>query len=95
MRGLALVACAALLSGCFAYDPGAKKWAYVGNTVMIAGGGGAIATDILTHERCEGTGCPKPEPPFTGAAVVGVMLVTAGIIGLILTATREPVKTSR
>lgn len=95
MRGLALVASAALLSGCFAYDPGAKKWAYVGNTVMIAGGGAAVATDILTHERCEGAGCPKFDPPFTGAAVAGAMLVTAGIIGLILTATREPVKTSR
>ena len=92
MRGIALVA---LLSGCFAYESPAKKWAYVGDTVMLVGGGAAIVADILTHEKCEGATCPKFDPPFTGASVAGVMLVTAGIVGIIFNATREPVKTSR
>jgi len=95
MRGMALLALAALASGCFAYDPGAKKWAYTGDAILIVGGGAAIAGDVLTHEHCEGLGCPKFDPPFTGAAVAGAILVTAGLLGLIFTATREPVKTSR
>ena len=95
MRGLALVACIPLVTGCFAYDPGAKKWAYVGDTVLVVGGGGMIAGDILTHEKCEGTPCPSFDPPFSGAAVAGAILVVAGIIGMLITATRTPVKTSR
>ena len=95
MRGLALVAAFAVWTGCFAYDPAAKKWAYTGDTLMMIGGGGAIAADLLTHEPCEGVACPKFDPPFTGASVAGVMLITAGIIGIVFTATREPVKTSR
>lgn len=94
-RVVALVACAALATGCFGYDSSAKKWAYVGDTVLIAAGGGAIAADILTHEKCEGVGCPAFDPPFGGGTVAGVMLVSAGIIGIIVNATREPVKTSR
>ena len=94
-RVVALVACAALLTGCFGYNPPAQKWAYVGNAVLIAGGGGAIAADLLTHEPCDGVGCPELDPPFGGGTVAGVLLVTAGIVGLIINATREPVKTSR
>jgi hypothetical protein len=52
MRAVALLAFLALVSGCFGYNPSAKRWAYAGNSVLIAGGGGAIAGDILT----------KPEP---------------------------------
>jgi len=94
-RVVALVACAALLTGCFGYSPSAKKWSYAGNAVLIAGGGGAIAGDLLTHEACEGVSCPEFDPPFGGLAVAGALLVTAGIIGIIVTATREPVKTDR
>lgn len=94
-RVVALVACAALATGCIGYDSSAKKWAYVGNTVLILGGGGAAAADILTHEPCEGLNCPDFELPFGGGTVAGAMLVTAGLIGLIVTATRDPVKTSR
>ena len=92
---MALVACAALATGCFGYSSPAKKWAYAGNTVLILAGGGAIAADILTHEPCEGLGCPRFDPPFGGAMVAGAVLVTAGIVGILINATREPVKTSR
>lgn len=94
-RVVALVACAALASGCFGYNSSAKKWAYVGDALLIAGGGAALAADILTHERCQGSPCPAFDPPFGGGSVAGVMLVSAGIIGIIVNATREPVNTSR
>lgn len=94
-RVVALAACAALLSGCFGYSSSAKKWAYVGDAVLIVGGGGAIAADILTREPCEGVSCPDFELPFGGGTVAGAMLVTAGIIGIIVNATRDEVKTSR
>ncbi|HEY5950013.1 MAG TPA: hypothetical protein VIV40_31175 [Kofleriaceae bacterium] len=93
-RVVALVACTTLVTGCFGYNSSAKKWAYVGDTVFIVGGGGAIAGDILTHEKCEGLNC-EFDPPFGGAAVAGALLVTAGIVGLIVNATRSEVKTSR
>lgn len=94
-RAVALVACAAIATGCFGYNSSAKKWAYVGDAVLIAGGGGAIAADLLTHEPCQGSPCPEFEPPFGGGTVAGVLLVSAGIVGIIVNATREPVKTSR
>lgn len=107
MRGLSVVLCAALIastaSGCFGYNPSAKKWAYAGNSVLMLGGAAAIATDVLTHERME---CPPNPPPgsaycsdfslpFGGTMVAGVLLVTAGILGFIVNATRPTVKTSR
>ena len=93
-RVAALLACISLATGCFAYDSSAKKWAYVGDAVFIAGGGGAIAADVLTHKPCEGNNCSF-DPPFGGGTVAGAVLVTAGIIGIIINATRSPVKTSR
>ena len=93
-RVVALVACAALATGCFGYNSSAKKWAYVGDTVLILGGGGAIAADILTKESCEGVDC-NFDPPFGGGTVAGVLLVTAGIVGMVFNATRSTVKTSR
>jgi ABC-type Mn2+/Zn2+ transport system permease subunit len=93
-RVLALVACVALASGCFGYTPSAKKWAYVGDAILIVGGGGAIAADLLTHEPCQGVHCSF-DPPFSGATVAGVLLVSAGIIGIVINATRDEVKTSR
>lgn len=96
MRPVALIACAALLSGCFGYNSSAKKWAYVGDTVLVLGGAAAITVDILDKdEPCMGTGCSDFNAPFGGAMVVGTMLVTAGVIGIIINATRPTVKTSR
>ncbi|HEY5921979.1 MAG TPA: hypothetical protein VIV11_09935 [Kofleriaceae bacterium] len=93
-RVVALVASLALLGGCFGYNSSSKKWAYVGDTVLILGGGGAVAADLLTREPCEGVDC-EFDPPFGGGTVAGVLLVTAGIIGMVINATRSSVKTSR
>lgn len=96
MRAVALLAILASISGCFGYNPGAKKWAYVGNSVLIAGGGGAITADVLTKpDKCEPTDNGCYHPPFGGAMVAGVILVTAGIVGIVINATRSDVKTSR
>lgn len=96
MRAVALLVIVALVSGCFGYNPGAKKWAYVGNSVLIAGGGGAIAGDVLTKpEPCAPTDNGCYQPLVSGAMVAGVMLVTAGIVGIVINATRSEVKTSR
>ena len=85
-------------AGCFGYNKSAKRWAYVGDTVLIAGGGGAIAAGVLTKDDpppcMPGTMCPY-ESPISGAMVAGAMLVTAGIVGMIVNATRPNVKTSR
>ena len=85
-------------AGCFGYNKSAKRWAYVGDTVLIAGGGGAIAAGVLTKDDpppcMSGTTCPY-ESPISGAMVAGAMLVTAGIVGMIVNATRPNVKTSR
>ena len=94
-RVVALVAAVALASGCFGYSSSAKKWSYVGDTVLILGGGGAVAADLLTHKPCEGANC-NFDPPFGGGTVAGVLLVTAGLVGIVLTATRDaPPKQSR
>lgn len=85
------------LTGCFGYNRSAKRWSYVGDTVLILGGGGAIAADLLTktdEPPCMGRACPY-ESPFSGTLLVGAMLVTAGIVGIIVNATRPIVKSSR
>lgn len=96
---IALVAC---LAGCFGYNKSAKRWAYAGNTVLILGGGAAIAADILTGDDAgptmSPTGQPQEEPysqPISGGIVAGALLVGAGIVGIIVNATRPNVKTSR
>lgn len=84
-------------TGCFGYNKSAKRWAYVGDTVLILGGGGAIAGDVLTRTEpppCMGSACPY-ESPVSGAIVAGTMLVTAGLVGMVINATRPNVKTSR
>ena len=96
---LAAIAALALGStGCFGYNKSAKRWAYAGDTVLILGGGGAIAADVLTKDDpplCRpGNMCPY-DSPVNGAMVAGTLLVTAGIVGLIVNATRPNVKTSR
>jgi hypothetical protein len=94
----ALMASALLLGGCFAYNKSGKRWAYVGDTVLVLGGGGIIAADLLTKDK----GCMETatmqcgyEPPFSGALVAGAVLVASGIFGYIFNATRDNVKTSR
>ena len=65
---LALVACA---SGCFGYNKSAKRWAYAGNTVLILGGGGLIAADILTKSESEPPAMGEMEKykqPISGVA---------------------------
>lgn len=104
LRSLSRRACAVLavlaigLTGCFGYNKSAKRWAYAGDTVLILGGGGAIAGDVLTKSEPEpcmtGRMCPY-ESKISGAMVAGAMLVTAGIIGIVVNATRPNVKTSR
>ena len=98
-RSLAMLAAlAAGATGCFGYNRSAKRWAYAGDTVLILGGGGAIAGDVLTKAEpppcMMGTMC-RYESPVSGAMVAGAMLVTAGLVGMIVNATRPDVKTSR
>ena len=94
MKALALVCC--LLVGCWGYNSSAKRWAYVGNSVLILGGGGVIAGDQLTKPpACMGMGCPLYTPPISGALVAGVVLAAAGVFGIVFNATRAEVKTSR
>lgn len=110
-RALALLAAAGIaggLGGCFGYNPSAKRWAYVGDTLLVLGGGGAIAAGVLGKDvacMTNANGQPIPESPagcsagyvspIDGAVIAGSVLVTAGLIGLILNATRPTVKTSR
>jgi hypothetical protein len=96
MRVVAILACVAALAGCFGYNSSAKKWAYVGDAVLLVGGAAAIAGDLATRPGpCSGMDCPLYKPPFDGGLVAGVMLATAGLVGLVLNATRDEVKTSR
>lgn len=95
----ALVA-AALLSGCFGYNKSAKRWSYVGDTVLVLGGGGVIAADLATRDSgpCMPIMPNAPcayEAPLTGALVAGAVLAAAGIVGFVFNATRPTVKTSR
>ena len=92
---LALVACA---SGCFGYNKSAKRWAYAGNTVLILGGGAAIAGDVLTKDS-SGPAMPNTmdtyKQPVSGGIVAGALLAAAGLFGMIFNATRPNVKTTR
>jgi hypothetical protein len=98
MRVIALVTVVAFATGCFGYNRSAKRWAYVGDTVLILGGGGAIAAD-LTAAKAEPsnimTAAETYDPPFSGVLLVGSMLVAAGLFGIIFNATRPIVKTTR
>lgn len=97
-RVVAVIACLALGSGCFGYNRSAKRWAYVGDTVLLLGGGAAIAGDLLLSEDdapCMANRACPDQPPVSGALVAGVVLATAGLIGILINATRPTVKTSR
>ena len=88
----------ALLAGCFGYNSSAKKWAYVGDSVLISGGGAAIGADVATAgPACmpaAGKVC-EYQSPIDGAILAGAILITAGLVGIIYNATRAEVKTSR
>ena len=90
-----MLACIALLGGCFGYNSSAKGWAYAGDVLLMAGGGAAIALDVTNKpEACMGNGCPYVSP-IGGGVVAGALLVSAGLFGIIFNATRDTVKTSR
>jgi len=92
---LALIASITLLSGCFGYNRSAKRWAYAGDTVLILGGGGLIAADVTSKEApCTGDNCLY-RSSIHGEMVIGAMLVAAGVVGILINATRDEVKTSR
>jgi hypothetical protein len=95
-RGVAAIAAIVALAcgGCFGYTRGAKGWSYVGDAVLIAGGGAAIALDETQTSTCEGMGCPKYTAPVSGGIVAGTVLITAGIVGILLNATRPKAKSA-
>ena len=85
-------------AACFGYNKSAKRWAYAGDTVLVLGGGAAIAGDLLTADDPPMTMPGMKEsydPLVSGALVAGVMLATAGLVGIIINATRPEQKTSR
>ena len=98
MRVLALITVVAFATGCFGYNRSAKRWAYVGDTVLILGGGAAIAADLTSSKPDAGlttTAAEPYEPPFSGVLLAGAMLAAAGLFGIIFNATRPILKTSR
>ena len=97
-RLTALVLALALATGCFGYNKSAKRWAYVGDTVLVLGGGGLIAGDVLgKDEPCMDTPTMRCryESPFSGMLVTGVVLAAAGLFGMLFNATRPNVKSSK
>lgn len=100
MRGklIALITVLAFTSGCFGYNRSAKRWSYVGDTVLILGGGAAIGLDVTSEKPDAGmtaTAAKPYDPPFSGVMLTGVILVAAGLFGIIFNATRPIVKTTR
>ena len=92
---IASITLVASLGGCFGYNKSAKRWAYVGDSVLILGGGAAIAIDVTSKdEPCMGDNCHY-KLPIHGALVAGVVLAAAGVFGILFNATRDNVKTSR
>lgn len=82
-------------TGCWGYNSSSKGWSYVGNTLLLAGGGGAIALDRTSSEAdCTGTSCAY-KAPISGMLVAGIVVATAGLFGILFTATRTEVKGSR
>lgn len=98
-RLVALVTTLALVSGCFGYNKSAKRWAYLGDTLLILAGGGVVTGEVLTKDEPCMVSVMMPrcryEAPFTGGMVAGVVLAAAGVFGILFNATRPNVKTSR
>src|SRR5213078_1627199 len=98
-RAMPLIASLGLLAGCFGYNPSAKRWAYVGNAVLITGGGATIALDVVNKDApcmpdAMNNGCSY-RSPIHGALIAGAVLVAAGAFGILFNATRDNVKPSR
>jgi hypothetical protein len=99
---LAITAAIALLGGslgCFGYNPSAKRWAYVGDAVLIAAGGATIALEVTSKPPpcmpdAMNNGCSY-RSSISGAMVAGAVLAAAGVFGVLFNATRDNVKTSR
>jgi hypothetical protein len=99
---VALAATITLLTGswgCFGYNPSAKRWAYVGDAVLIAAGGATIAHDVTSKDApcmpdAMNNGCSY-QSPVHGALIAGVVLAAAGVFGLLFNATRNTAKASR
>ena len=93
---LALVALLSgtLCTGCFGYNSSAKGWAYLGDSLLIAGGGAAIGLGVTDSSNCKATGASCYDAPVNGTTVAGALLVTAGLVGIIFNATRADVKIS-
>jgi hypothetical protein len=95
---VSVVACLALLGGCFGYNSSAKKWSYIGDAVLILAGGAAIAVDQTNKPApCMTTSTMECtyQSPVRGGLVAGIVLASAGLFGMIFNATRTNVKTSR
>lgn len=101
MRGklIAVITVLAFASGCFGYNRSAKRWAYVGDTMLLLGGGATIALDVTSSDKPDvgmtGTAAKPYDPPFSGVMLTGVILAAAGLFGILFNATRPIVKTSR
>jgi succinate dehydrogenase/fumarate reductase flavoprotein subunit len=92
---IASIALATSLGGCFGYNQSAKRWSYVGDSVLIAGGGAAIAIDVTSKDApCTGDNCTY-RSSIHGAMIAGIVLVAAGVFGIVFNATRDNVKTTR
>jgi hypothetical protein len=96
---MALITSITLLTGCFGYNQSAKRWAYVGDTVLVLGGGTTIAIDVTSKDPpcmpdAMNNGCSY-KSSIHGALVVGVVLAAAGVFGYLFNATRDNVKTTR
>jgi succinate dehydrogenase/fumarate reductase flavoprotein subunit len=96
---VALILSLVLATGCFGYNRSAKRWAYVGDAVLIAAGGATIALDVTSKDApcmpdAMNNGCSY-RSPIHGALVAGIVLAAAGVFGVLFNATRDTVKTSR
>jgi hypothetical protein len=95
-RGVAVLALTAMLGGCFGYNSSAKKWAYFGDALLIVGGGTTIGVDIATRDpTCTAPTCMPYRAPIDGLLVAGAVLAAAGLVGIVINATRKNVKLSR
>jgi hypothetical protein len=90
----AMIAISCGSTGCFGYTRGAKGWSYVGNVLLIGAGATAIALDKKSEPECEGMGCQPYKPPFSGGIAIGAVAVAAGLVGIVLNATRPTAKPS-
>lgn len=90
-RLAATCAVAATLAGCFGYTRSARSWAYVGDALLVAGGGATIAVGVAGAPAAPPAMAgelPRYQPPLAGPVAAGAFLIAAGVAGLALNATR-------